>query len=363
MSTEEEQSQTESSQLGPRKTVHQSGRTETGGESRLTTPNGRRHDVLKEGGLTISYRKMKTSNIETFTDEELLPNPNPNLREEDLNLRLAELSRTDLSIRMERSRTEKRIRNFSSCPSEVGYGDLSTLESDSGRSASTKICLLVILACVCTLSVNARCRGWKCGCVFTDKSKIDEKDLIYEELRTLEKKYFDDQLERDIRKNWIAHVFRDSCITNSAPVDQEVGRPICPVETRRLLGFWKKNGEILCEIIAPGDIYIAQCCGEQCCGPNTRCEPSTYVRKKFLVYCNTYFKDDSGRRITFTGLEDPSIDGFDESTLDDISDFGSGDSGSGDTSKRDVRTRRRTGMFSFRNDAFPLTCSCRTCDW
>lgn len=56
MSTEEEQSQTESSQLGPRKTVHQSGRTETGGESRLTTPNGRIHHVLVQGPIAESQR-------------------------------------------------------------------------------------------------------------------------------------------------------------------------------------------------------------------------------------------------------------------------------------------------------------------
>ncbi|XP_033742248.1 uncharacterized protein LOC117328801 [Pecten maximus] len=221
--------------------------------------------------------------------------------------------------------------------------------------SSLQICLMAIFASVVTSQETFsrhRCLGYRCGCIYKDIDEIDDKDLIHEPLRTQEFQYFSDRLRTDLRKHWMAKVFITASSKPDGSNDIEAGRPICKQEMKDLLGMWKDNGNTLCWIVAP-DMYKAECCSEQCCGPNTRCVPSVYVRRRYLIYCNYYYDGPlaDNRDLIEIGPED-----FDLAVLDGIST----PEGSGFGANQRLDGTRR-GYFAFRDDPYPVACSCRTC--
>ncbi|XP_033744345.1 uncharacterized protein LOC117330233 [Pecten maximus] len=224
-----------------------------------------------------------------------------------------------------------------------------------------QISLITIVACVLTvraeINETSPCMGDQCGCVTKDETRIGDKDWIFDPLRTQEFQYFGDRIDTAVRNNWIAYLFLKSFFKPDYSNTLEVDRSICKPKIKSILGMWKDFGNTLCWILGP-DIHTAECCGEPCCGPSTRCEPSLYVRRRYLVYCDYYYRD--GPKPYFTDINGVGTDDFDPFRLDSITtNFASGNG--------DIPAFKRgpdanvTGYFVFRDDLFPLTCSCKTC--
>ncbi|OWF52863.1 uncharacterized protein LOC110447095 [Mizuhopecten yessoensis] len=223
--------------------------------------------------------------------------------------------------------------------------------------------LLAVVVFVTLFRGTSSCYGYKCGCIYVDNSKIDEKDLICEPLRTSEFHYFQNGLKIALKKNWQAFRYFKSFKAGSSPEIPDVGRSLCKTEKKDILGFWKKGGSILCWIVAP-DIYKAECCGETCCGADTRCEPTLHLDRKYLIYCDNYYA--GGIQPGINGLIEPDADEFSEEALELISQSDEAGSGDGESTRRKRSTYKYgygLGYFAFRHDRFPLICTCRTCDW
>ncbi|XP_060065913.1 uncharacterized protein LOC132546221 [Ylistrum balloti] len=212
---------------------------------------------------------------------------------------------------------------------------------------------LAILFCICVgISSGSDQSEDDCGVIYVDKTEVDKKNYVYEPLRTLE--YFSqwERMTSRLRENSRAfsYIHRLSKVEEEDP-HPSTGTPVCPSESKKIHGYFKHDGKVLCLVARPDlqNVQEITCTREYCCDNASRCSESGVFTQRFLVFCDFFIPD---KDYYFDIIQDdPNLCNTDALIEDQESP---------DRRRRSSSTTH-TGYFAFKFSEFASTCSCGLC--
>ncbi|XP_033750892.1 uncharacterized protein LOC117335081 [Pecten maximus] len=211
-----------------------------------------------------------------------------------------------------------------------------------------------------------------CGCMRQDSTEIEKDDYLLKELRTEEYREFVGRMYDAFNNNYLAYSYINSYPTSIEPPPEFPGNSVCPSEDQHVFGYFKNYGLTLCLVVKPEiqRVTKVECCSEgPPCGKNTRCVPSGFCRRRYLVFCDAIYRDHEGCLVGSGVLDATRPDNVDPSDFtgpikrrkreEDETLY---DSTTDERVKRDIFCRRSFGYFAFRDDFLPSTCTVTECN-
>ncbi|XP_069136876.1 uncharacterized protein [Argopecten irradians] len=198
-----------------------------------------------------------------------------------------------------------------------------------------------------------------CGCIVADPTPEMEIDYICEPLRSEDFQKFLNRMDNELKYHLMAKEYVSTLPDKYEP-PEEAGNPVCPAESKQILGYFKNKGVTLCWVVMPHRQIVkrANCDGDSCCGASTRCEPHGYTLSKYLVYCDALLTDYEGCLIGTDTLRDTMPQG-----CEDRRKKRSEESSFYNSTFSERETRQGCPVnehyYAFRHDFLPSVCTCR----
>ncbi|OWF37206.1 hypothetical protein KP79_PYT12370 [Mizuhopecten yessoensis] len=197
-----------------------------------------------------------------------------------------------------------------------------------------------------------------CDVIYVDKTEVKTTDYVCEPLRTVEYISLWERLIARLYEHPRAFNYIHG-LTHIEKVNphMSVGTPVCPSKTKKIFGYFKLHGRVLCLVVRPDlqQVEHVTCAQKSCCNDASLCLESGFYTQRYLVFCDFFIPSlhDSIDLIS----DDPGLCDVDALLEDHEPDAPNAPNG---PSKRSVAP---FGYFAFKFSKVPSTCSCGQCNW